>query len=117
MNLFRRFRDESIRRKLTVLVLLSTSTALLIAGASFAVYDVMSLTHRTKADLSATAEQVIINLVPALDFSDRKLAQDILAALRARPSIVSAEVLDQRGAVFAEYAPPSTHPPPIPALL
>jgi signal transduction histidine kinase/CheY-like chemotaxis protein len=111
MNLFRRFRDVSIRRKLMLLVVLSTSTALLVASGSFALYDVRSLKQRAQTDLEAVADQIIINVVPALDFSDPKLAQDILDALRARPSIVSAQVLDARGTVFAQYAPGGAPPP------
>jgi signal transduction histidine kinase/CheY-like chemotaxis protein len=117
VSLFQRFKDAPIRQKLMVLVLLTTSTALLLAGTSIAFYDVLSFTSKTKAELSATADQVIINLVPALDFSDSKLAQDILAALRARRSIVSAQVLDQKGEVFAQYSPSAQPPPPAPANL
>jgi signal transduction histidine kinase/DNA-binding response OmpR family regulator len=106
MNLFRRFRNVSIRQKVMSLVVLSTSTALLVASGSFALYDVRSLKQRAQADLEAVADQIIINVVPALDFSDPKLAQDILDALRARPSIVWAQILDAHGKVFVEYVPP-----------
>jgi signal transduction histidine kinase/CheY-like chemotaxis protein len=111
-GLVQRFKDVSIRWKLMILVILSTSTALLVATGSFAIYEVRTLREKTRADLEAVADQVIINVVPALDFSDPKLAQDILDALRARPSIVSAQVLDSRGRIFAEYIPASGSPPP-----
>jgi len=105
VTLLRRFKDVSIRWKLMILVVLSTSTALLIATGSFAIYDIRSLRQKTEADLEAVADQVIINVAPALDFGDPKSAQDILDALRARPPIVLAAVLDARGKVFAQYTP------------
>ena len=80
-GLVQRFKDVSIRWKLMILVILSTSTALLVATGSFAIYEGRTLREKTRADLEAVADQVIINVVPALDFSDPKLAQDILDAL------------------------------------
>ena len=42
---------------------------------------------------------------PLLTFGDRQAAQEILTALRAKPSIVAAAIYTARGEQFARYQP------------
>ena len=101
--LTRTFRDLSIRRKLTLLVMGTTTFALLLACALFVAYDVIDARERMREDLSVVAEGVIITVTPAVDFGDAMGAEEVLAALRARPSITVARIYDAEGGLFAEY--------------
>jgi len=101
--LTRAFRDLSIRRKLTLLVMGTTTFALLLACALFVAYDVIDARERMREDLSVVAEGVIITVTPAVDFGDAMGAEDVLAALRARPNVTVARIYDADGGLFAEY--------------
>jgi signal transduction histidine kinase/ActR/RegA family two-component response regulator len=101
--LTRTFRDLSIRRKLTLLVMGTTTFALLLACALFVAYDVIDARERMREDLSVVAEGVIITATPAVDFGDAMGAEDVLAALRARPNVTVARIYDADGGLFAEY--------------
>jgi signal transduction histidine kinase/ActR/RegA family two-component response regulator len=101
--LVRTFRDLSIRRKLTVLVLVTNSVALLLACALFVGYDVIDARRSMQEDLSVAAEGVIITVGPAVDFGDSTGAEEILSALRARPNVTVGRIYDAEGALFAQY--------------
>ena len=86
------FRNLSIKRKLTLLVMSTSAAALLLACAVFGFYDVYSFRKRMVSDLGAAALGLSINVTPALDFHDERGAEDILEGLRARPNIVGAVI-------------------------
>jgi signal transduction histidine kinase/DNA-binding response OmpR family regulator len=93
VNLWRVFKNSSISKKLTVIVMIASTVALLVACAVLLVYDVVSFRASMRKDLQAVAEGITINIRAAVDFGDRQLAQDILAGLTARPNVVAALVL------------------------
>lgn len=53
--------------------------------------------------LTTLADVIGQNSTAALDFNDRKAAQEVLEALRSEPAIISACLYDQRGSLFSEY--------------
>src|SRR5688500_3577777 len=113
----RAFRDLSIRWKLTLIIMLTSTAALLLVAVFFIVSDVMTV-RRTKAeDLLGLAQVIGTNCTAALLFDDRKSAEETLSAVRARPSIVFACIYDKTGKVFAQYTRPDKKglvPPPTP---
>jgi signal transduction histidine kinase/DNA-binding response OmpR family regulator len=98
------FKNLSIKRKLTLLVMSTSAAALLLACAVFAFYDVYTFRKRMVSDQGAAALGLAINVTPALDFGDPRGAQDILEGLRARPNVVIAVIEDAEGREFARYA-------------
>jgi HAMP domain-containing protein len=98
VGLWRTFKNSSISKKLTVIVMIASTTALLAACAVLLLYDVLSFRVSMREDLQAVAEGISINIRAAVDFGDRQLAQDILAGLVARPNVVAALVLTPRAA-------------------
>jgi signal transduction histidine kinase/CheY-like chemotaxis protein len=106
MKLVRAFRNLSIRRKLTLIVMSTSSVALLIASLAIAVYDTVTFRQRMVNDLSVVADGVGINSSAALAFDVASSGQDILAALRAYPHIVAACIFTRDGRVFARYVRP-----------
>lgn len=97
------FRDLSIRRKLTALILFSSAFGLILACFGLAAYERTSFrTSRTNA-LSILADTVGANAAASLLFNDHKAASDLLSALRADPRILAARLYDVNGKTFAEY--------------
>ena len=98
-----RFRDAPIKRKLTLIIMLTSSVALLLACAAFVINDLIT-SHRAMArDLSVIAEIIGHNSRSALVFVDQGSAEETLAALNAEPSIVSCHIYTADGTVFAKY--------------
>jgi signal transduction histidine kinase/CheY-like chemotaxis protein len=97
------FRNSSIQRKLTIVVLFTSLFGLSITGLAFEVYERASFRTSLISDLTAHADTLTLNTAAALAFDDRKSAQDLLESLRVERHIVAACLYDRRGNVFAEY--------------
>src|SRR6266699_3799288 len=98
-------RTASIKRKLTLVVMLTTSIALLVAAAQFVINDVRDFRRRIVTDLEILARIVGHNLTSPLQFGDVKEAQLNLAALEAKPYVVAGGVYKD-GKLFAQYVAP-----------
>ncbi|HEY6867814.1 MAG TPA: response regulator, partial [Candidatus Eisenbacteria bacterium] len=96
-------RHLSIRRKLTLIMMMTSVVALLLACGAFLVYE--QITHRKAMarDLSLLADVIGANSTAALTFHDPDAAREQLRALRAQPHVVSACIYDQNGAPYATY--------------
>lgn len=99
----RTFRDVSIKRKLTLIIMLTTSVALLLACMAFVTYDRITFKRAMRRDLSTIAEIIGSNSASALLFSDQEAAEETLAALNAEPHIVSCYIYGADGKAFARY--------------
>ncbi|HEY7544551.1 MAG TPA: histidine kinase dimerization/phospho-acceptor domain-containing protein, partial [Blastocatellia bacterium] len=99
----RAFRDISIKRKLTLIIMATSSIALLVASAAFIIYDRISFRQAMVEDLSTTAEIIGSNSTAALMFEDQDSAREILSALSARPRITRACIYSRDGKPFAKY--------------
>jgi PAS domain S-box-containing protein len=97
--------NRSIRRKLTKIIMLTSTTAVLLACLGFAVSDIVSLRNGLAGDLSTLAHVVGTNSIAALTFGDRQGAREVLGALEAKRSIVAAGIYTDRGEPFARYEP------------
>jgi len=99
----RRLMNMSIRRKLTLLMLLTSVVALLLACGSFLTYDVATFRRKLALELSVLADVIGSNSTAALTFDDAGAARDALGALRAHAHVVSACVYAKDGQPFATY--------------
>jgi PAS domain S-box-containing protein len=99
----RRFRDASLQRKQTWVLVLSSTLALFLAGGAMVGYERWGLRSRIVKDLSMQAAIIGNNCAAALDFDDPKAATEILAGLRANPSIVFAVLYTPAARLFASY--------------
>jgi signal transduction histidine kinase/DNA-binding response OmpR family regulator/HPt (histidine-containing phosphotransfer) domain-containing protein len=100
------FERSSLNTKLTIISLLSTGTALLFVFVAFAVTSMLNHRQDEGMQLSSFAGVVGTNSVDALLFNDRTLAQNTLAALRAKEEIAGAVLYDRKGQLFARYRSP-----------
>src|SRR6266850_3378453 len=99
-------RTASIKRKLTLVVMLTTSIALLVAAAQFVINDVRDFRRRIVTDLEILARIVGHNLTSPLQFGDVKEAQLNLTALEANTHVLAAAVYTKDGKLFAQYVAP-----------
>jgi signal transduction histidine kinase len=98
-----RLRDLSIRRRLTVVGTVASSTALLSAGGAFLAYDVMTFREAKARRLGTSAEILAYNAASALEFQDDVAGARTLRALAAEPHVMTAALYSRDGRVFARY--------------
>ncbi|MEN9574569.1 MAG: hypothetical protein RL514_2424 [Verrucomicrobiota bacterium] len=97
------FRDLSLRRKLTLAILITSVVPLGLAAALVLGYQVAGLRARAVVNLQAMAESLAVSTRATLEFDDAVRAEELLATLRVRPELVAAAVYARDGRVFASY--------------
>ena len=114
------FRTASIKRKLTLLVMMTTTIALLVAAVQFILNDLRDYRRRTADDLRVLAHILGENCAPTLKFDYAQTASQILATLQAKPHVMAAAVYAKGGKLFSPYVaagqPASRVPAQAPAL-
>src|SRR6266850_5602206 len=93
----------SIKRKLILMTMLTSSLALLLSSASFLIYDLISFRHLLTQDLATQAEIIGYNSAAAMAFKDEPAATATLSALTAKGDIVAAVLYGSDGKMFAQY--------------
>ncbi|MGA8030327.1 MAG: ATP-binding protein [Bryobacteraceae bacterium] len=97
------FRRYSISQKLTLLNMLVSGAALLLACAAFFVYDIYTFRTGIATNLSTEAKVIGANTVTALVFNDPRAAENTLSALAASPHILYAQIFTPDRQFFAGY--------------
>ena len=100
------FQRSSLNRKLTMMSLLSTGSALVCVFLAFAVASVLNGRKDEGMQLSSLAGVAATNSADALVFNDRSLAGNLLAALAAKEEISGAALYDRKGRLFASWQSP-----------
>ncbi len=100
----KRFRDFSIQRKLMLVLMLTSGVVLVLASAGFLAYDYVTFREKMVSDLVGLGEMIQVNASTAMVFNDRDTGEKLMQALRARPRIVRAYLLNPEGQGFAQYA-------------
>jgi signal transduction histidine kinase len=96
-------RSRSISTKLTLMNMLVSGTALLLACLAFLTYDQFTFRQSLVHTLSAQAEIIASNSVSALLFNDPQSASNTLSALKGSPSITSAGIFTLDRKPFAQF--------------
>jgi signal transduction histidine kinase/DNA-binding response OmpR family regulator/HPt (histidine-containing phosphotransfer) domain-containing protein len=99
-----RLRDVTIKRKLVLIVMLTTLTALLISTLVTIGHQIVIARRQLRNDLSSTAAMLGSTCTAALSFNDAQSAAETLAALQAKPWIAAASVYAPGGRQFATYS-------------
>jgi signal transduction histidine kinase len=97
------FQHTSLKRKLTLIIMQTCIVALLLVGAAFATYEVMTFRSTIVRELSTLAKIIGTNSTAALVFNDKPFAEEILATLSVKPHIVSAYIYTKNDRVFVHY--------------
>src|SRR5258708_24276677 len=94
---------HSISKTLTLMNMLVSSVALLLACGVFCAYDLYSFRTALVRNVSTQAQIIGDNTVSALLFNDPHSAEKTLSALRANPNLMYAQIYTRDGQPFAGY--------------
>ncbi len=96
--------DVPFARKLHLVMLITSSLALLVACGVFLTVEYVTYRQNLQQTVSTVARLTAINSTAAIAFGDKADAQKMLDALRAEPQIVAAALYDNKGGAFATYS-------------
>ena len=99
-----RFQDLTIRQKITLILMGTTSVAVLVACLVFYALVINQYRQSYCNDLDSLAMVVGVNCHAALVFDVPEDAENMLASLSYHPSIISAQVHTVSGELFANYS-------------
>ncbi len=107
-----------LKRKLQAIIMLTVSTALVLACSALAAYEYAVLRGSMQRHLQVLAQMIGSNSSAALLFNDQKSALELLQGLKSQPRIVAVCIYAMDGSPFATYVRPDaarTFSPPTPA--
>jgi PAS domain S-box-containing protein len=87
-----------------VITMATTATALVLAAVGIVAFDAAFFRRSLMSDLSALSRIISDNSTAAIVFDDPRTASETLAALRARPHLVTACIYRADGSILARYA-------------
>src|SRR5438477_9617359 len=100
-SLMQRLRELPIARKIVAITMLTSSIALILAGAAFISYDLITFRQMVARELLSVAKIIGFNSRAAVQFNDPKAAEGTLSALDIRDNVVAACIYTPDGKVFA----------------
>jgi two-component sensor histidine kinase/HAMP domain-containing protein len=114
--MIRKFLDLSLQRKLTVIVVLATVSAMLLSSTAIIIYQVLAFRSQMVSELETTADILAENGAVALRFRVASDAEKTLGSLRAKEHVSGACFFTPDDELFAMYARDGIPPkmPPLP---
>ncbi|MCP4714352.1 MAG: response regulator [Deltaproteobacteria bacterium] len=103
VNMLQYLNDISIRRKLSLTIIATSTFVLLLASGAFMIHYRNQARIAITQDLAGLAQIISTNSASALVFEDHEAAAESLAALQVRPHIVSACIYNRAGRIFETY--------------
>ncbi len=103
IDIIQKFRESSITRKLTLIIVVTSFIVLFLASLAFVGYELIGRQSTMVSRLVIQAEIVGNNTADALAGKDADSALRSLAALRDEETIDMAMILDTNGAILARY--------------
>ncbi|MEE9425881.1 MAG: response regulator [Methylococcales bacterium] len=98
-----RFKYISLRKKLTLLMLLTAEVVLLMAIIVLAIISMINMRETAKQELQTLADVLAESSTAVLAFRHEKAALRTLETLQVKPDIISAFLFDETGVLFSEY--------------
>jgi PAS domain S-box-containing protein len=96
-------RNIPIERKLTIITMVTSGVALLLACASFVTYEQVMFRRTMVRDLLITARMIGDNSSASLSFNESGSAKQTLNSLSAQSHILGAAIYGKDGKLFAQY--------------
>ena len=97
------FKHMPIRRKLMLIILLTSAVVMLLARGAFFTYEYLTFRRATVQQLTILGEIIAANSTAALAFENRDDAREVLSALKSEHHVMAAGLYDRDGAIFAHY--------------
>ncbi|MDB6019023.1 MAG: hybrid sensor histidine kinase/response regulator [Pedosphaera sp.] len=107
------FQNLPIKRKLTLVILLTCSVVLLLACGILAAYELFDFRRIMVRDMTALADVLAKNSRAALAFKDEDAAHEMLLALQVEPDVVVAGLYTPNGMRFVDYSRSGVAAPPV----
>jgi len=102
-----RFQDISIKSKLTAIIMIASTVALLLVSTGFVTYELVTFRQTMVSDLATLAKIIGDQSTAALSFDKKDDAEETLHALTFKTHVVAAALYDKNGKLFAKYLPPN----------
>src|SRR3954464_12960329 len=90
----------TIKRKLTLIIMLTCSVALVLACAAILIFEIAGFKQVLRRNTEVMAQVIGANSTAALSFKDKDAAKETLSALKAEPYLLSACVYNNQNEVF-----------------
>src|SRR5262245_46590845 len=97
------FADWPIQRKMLVITLVICGAVLCVAIAALFTFQVLNFRSNFQRDTAALAVVIANNSTAALAFNDEKAGAEVIGALQAKSSVVSASLVLSNGTIFASF--------------
>lgn len=110
----RAFRDIPIRRKLMLVIVLTSGVAIALASALIIGYQIVTARLAAVYDLRSAADIIAVNSSEELQLREPRSAERTLSTLKTRPEVLVARILDRDGNLFAQYARAGVDPESLP---
>ena len=98
-----KFRNLSIRHKLTAIIVLTSGLMILITSLVLIINEAITFHRSAVRNISVLTEVIAINSTAALSFQDPQTAGELLQSLRVEPRIIAAAIYNAAGYRFALY--------------
>ena len=96
-------RNLPIKRKLTLVMLLTSTVALVLACAAFVAYELVAFRQAIQRDMTVLADVVAENSAAVIKFEDEAQAEKNLSVLKVEPHVVAAAIYKEDGSRFVSY--------------
>jgi signal transduction histidine kinase/PleD family two-component response regulator len=97
------YRDASIERKLTLVILCTCVLGLSLACMAFEIYERVSFRESMVNGVTENADSLGLATAASLAFDDKKFAEQMLGTIRSERHVMAAVLYDKKGKVFAQY--------------
>ena len=107
--------SRSIRTKLILIIMITVGVALFLTDLSILVHEVAAQRAAARSELITLSHVIASNSTAALSFGDREAVEEILASLRAEPTVAGAALYRRDGTLLARYLRDGPYGPQPPA--
>src|SRR4051812_44482492 len=97
------YRDASIKRKLTFVILCTCVLGLSLTCMAFEIYERTSFRKAMVSSLAENADSLGLATAASLTFDDKQFAEQMLGTIRSEHYVMAAVLYDKSGEEFAEY--------------
>jgi PAS domain S-box-containing protein len=97
------FRDQPLQRKMTLIILVIVGVILSVSVATLFAFQIFNFRSSFQSDTEALVAVVANNSTAALAFNDASGADEVLASLKAVPTVVSATLTTPDGKIFSRF--------------
>lgn len=98
-----KFKNLSIRHKLTAIIVFTSGLMILITSLVLIINEAITFHRSAVRNISVLTDVIAINSTAALSFQDSQTAEELLQSLRVEPHIITAAIYNAAGNRFALY--------------